>query len=147
MCWIHWRVIQKNIQICTPMLIKHTNMNSGWILELSMKVKTIKTIRQKWQLEFMTVWRQRFLSIYENNNTYKENNNLDCIKGVSDSIKKFLTIKNWKRMTGKFPPKVLCRFNEVTINIYGHFFVEEFFVKYMKMKVVRKARIFLMKII
>ena len=61
---------------------------------LSMKMKTIKTITQKWQLEFMTVWRQRFLLIYENNNTYKENNNLDCIKGVSDSIKKFLTIKN-----------------------------------------------------
>ena len=50
-------------------------------------------------------------------------------------------------MIGKIPPKVLCRFNEVTINIYGHFFVEEFFVKYMKMKVVRKARIFSMKII
>lgn len=50
-------------------------------------------------------------------------------------------------MTGKIPPKALCRFNEVTINIYGHFFVEEFFVRYMKMKVVRKARIFLMKII
>ena len=32
-------------------------------------------------------------------------------------------------MIGKIPPKVLCRFNEVTINIYGHFFVEEFFCK------------------
>ena len=57
-----------------------------------MKVKTIKTIRQKWQLEFMTVWRQRFLSIYENNNTYKEDNNLDCIKReFQTQLKKFLT--------------------------------------------------------
>ena len=57
-----------------------------------MKVKTIKTIRQKWQLEFMTVWRQRFLSIYENNNTYKEDNNSDCIKReFQTQLKKFLT--------------------------------------------------------
>lgn len=130
------------------MLVKHTNINSGWILELSMKVKTIKTIRQQWQLELMTLWRQRFLLKYENNNTYKQNNNLNCIKRVSDSIKKIPDwIKSWKGMTGKIPLKVLCRFNEVTINIYGHFFVEEFFVNYMKMEVVRKARIFLMKII
>lgn len=53
-----------------------------------MKVKTIKTIRQQWQLELMTLWRQRFLLKYENNNTYKQNNNLNCIKRVSDSIKK-----------------------------------------------------------
>lgn len=69
----------------------------------------------------MTLWRQRFLLKYENNNTYKQNNNLNCIKRVSDSIKKNSDwIKNWKGMTGKIPLKVLCRFNEVTI-IYGHF--------------------------
>ena len=67
-------------------------MNSGRILMLSMKMKTIKTITQKWQLEFMTVWRQRFLSIYENNNTYKEDNNSDCIKReFQTQLKKFLT--------------------------------------------------------
>lgn len=47
-----------------------------------------KNYQTKVQLEFMTVWRQRFLLKYENNNTYKENNNLDCIKRVLDSIKK-----------------------------------------------------------
>lgn len=43
-------------------------------------------------------------------------------------------------MTGKIPPKVLCRFNEVTINIYGYIFVEEFIIKYMKMKSSKKSQ-------
>ena len=43
-------------------------------------------------------------------------------------------------MTGKIPPKVLCRFNEVTINIYGCIFVEEFIIKYMKVKSSKKSQ-------
>ena len=43
-------------------------------------------------------------------------------------------------MTGKIPPKVLCRFNEVTINIYGYIFVEEFIIIYTKMKSSKKSQ-------
>ena len=43
-------------------------------------------------------------------------------------------------MTGKIPPKVLCRVNEVTINIYGYIFVEEFIIIYTKMKSSKKSQ-------